>query len=61
VALLFGQVAYSPDGSAMRTVGATTVARLVARVAIWLRRFYGERPETWRGESDFMPRAPGEI
>lgn len=33
---LFGLAAYSPDGSAMRAVVATTVVWVVARAAFWL-------------------------
>ncbi len=33
---LFGLAAYSPDGSAMRAVLATTVVWIVARVAFWI-------------------------
>ncbi len=33
---LFGLAAYSPDGSAMRTVLATTVVWILARAAFWL-------------------------
>lgn len=35
-AALFGLAAYSPDGSAMRAVVATTVVWIVARAAFWL-------------------------
>jgi uncharacterized MAPEG superfamily protein len=35
-ASLFGLAAYSPDGSAMRAVVATTIVWIVARVAFWL-------------------------
>ena len=35
-ASLFGLAAYSPDGSAMRAVVATTVVWIVARAAFWL-------------------------
>lgn len=35
-AALFGLAAYSPDGSAMRAVVATTVLWIVARAAFWL-------------------------
>jgi hypothetical protein len=35
-ASLFGLAAYSPDGSAMRAVVATTVVWIIARVAFWL-------------------------
>jgi hypothetical protein len=33
---LFGLAAYSPDGSAMRTVLATTIVWIVARFAFWI-------------------------
>jgi uncharacterized MAPEG superfamily protein len=36
VASLFGLAAYSPDGSAMRAVVATTVVWIVARAAFWV-------------------------
>jgi uncharacterized MAPEG superfamily protein len=35
-ASLFGLAAYSPDGSAMRAVVATTMVWIVARLAFWL-------------------------
>jgi uncharacterized MAPEG superfamily protein len=35
-ASLFGLAAYSPDGSAMRAVVATTVVWIIARLAFWL-------------------------
>jgi len=33
---LFGLAAYSPDGAAMRAVGAATVIWIVARFAFWI-------------------------